>query len=87
MQVLIRIDVIVPQILSVSQTQAERLWGFFVPPPERSIEGGRLGIAKQVRDLADRKRRIREIALGGIFARQVEQLVVRETCRSQTALE
>ena len=36
-----------------SLTLAERLWCFFVPSPERPIEGGGLRITEQVRDLAD----------------------------------
>ena len=37
-----------------SLTQAERLRCIFGPSPECSGEGGRLRIAEQVRDLADR---------------------------------
>ena len=39
-----------------SSTLAERLRCFFVPSPERPVERGRLRIAEQVRDLADRQR-------------------------------
>jgi hypothetical protein len=59
-------------VVLASSTLAERLWGFFVPAPEGSIEGCRLRITKQVRDRADRERRIRQIALGGILPYQFE---------------
>ena len=32
---------------------AEREWRFVMPSPERPVEGGRLGIAQQERDLGD----------------------------------